>query len=676
MKFWKVVKFTLVALSCVMLVSAFAGSGVVTVQAEEYYFTLHATVTANPYYGYYGGYHAVWAAIQNACAQIGINIEINEYSEFDWWDRVWETGWDKPWEGGGWDLFINEWWMMPTGLFRMEPLVYSWLAPPEGYNIFPWLDETADELLWKGMHTFDAMERKIYLWLWQEEFMHNPPMANLYYPRVPEITAAWLEGWDPIVRFRDISHLTLNSSMLAEARPDRDPNTLIYAVSDPLWSLIPLFMETYTEQWMCDLLYETLYDLSVDPWPPTGQEPSPTDFYSKPVLAAAPPVFMEGPNGPNTRARVLLRDDVYWSNGVKFNATDVKFTFDLILNPATKAVSRGKLLHLVESVEIVNKTCVDFILYAPYYADLAPLLSDDWGLAIIPYLPIKDYRPAYLKYSIPNTNFHDPLVWLPGTGPFKAIECDLDNRIVFEKNPYYFGYDLGWGPYNVTKVILQWMPNPLERMGALISHDVDFGEYTMSGLFKPICCYPYLRVWQYDYPASNPVWFNLNNQFLSNRYVRQAICHAIPYDYIINEILPDWDIETAYRGKTYILPHHYYTDESNVTVHLFNDDLQPYEYNITKAQKYMEMWYYSKAWTDYKKGPVGDADFSGFVDLDDFYIWRKWAGRVGPPPSLPGQDEDPDFDNNGYIDMYDFYKWREHWAFYYPEASTKQEWSR
>jgi len=681
-----------------MLVSAFATSGVETVQAYEPpggwppgqpYFTLHATETHNPDWGYYGGYHPIWAAIQNELAQIGINLVLNTYDEWAWWDRVWDTGWNLSWDEGGWDMFISEWWMMPTGLFGMEPLVYSWFTPwpePRGVNIFPWLDETADELLWKGMHALNASERKFYLWAWQEWFMHNPPMANMYYPRLYEIIAAYLEGWDPIVRFRDISHLTLNNTMLAEARPDRDNKTLIYAVVEPLWGMNPLFIDTYTDQWMGDLRFETLYDLSIDPWPPTGQEPPPTDFYSKPVLAAAPPIFMEGPNGPNTRARIPLRPNVTWSNGFPFNATDVKFTFDLVLNPVAKAVARGKLSRVVESVEIVNETYVDFILYAPNYADFAALLSDDRGLAIIPYHFLKDILPGNLKSHASNTWFSNPQYFIPGTGPFKlqnsSTAVDPDYHIIFEKNSYYFGYDLGWGPYNIDTLRLEWIKDPASRLVAQLDNDIDIGDYPTAPVqvFKDLqecMCMPYLMIMQYDHPASNPVMFNLNNQYLSNRYVRQAICHAIPYAYIIEQILPSWGIETAYRGKTLITPLHYYTDPNNVTKWLFNVDLYPYEYDITKAQKYMDMWYYSQESADYTKGPVGDADFSGFADLDDFYIWTE---NFGTTPAewtfLPGQDVDPDWDNTGYVELNDYYEWPKHWSFHYPEASTTHVWSR
>jgi len=554
------------------------------------------------------------------------------------------------------------------------------LASPLGYNIFPWLDERADELLWKGMHTLDAEERQAYLWAWQRQFMHNPPMASLFYPRKFEVTADWVEGWDAVVRFRDISHLAINDTSFVEHAPAwrrTAPNMLIYAVEEDVWYFNPLFVETITEQWMFDLVYDTLYDLSIDPWPPTAQEPPPIDFYSKPALAAAPPILMESPNGLDTRARVLLRDDVYWSDGVEFNATDVKFTFDLVLDNRSGAVAHDLVAPVVESVELVDEACVDFILYAPY-ADLTTLLSDDCGLAIVPWHILKDVAPQHMKNHQTNLRW---LEMLPGTGPFNITEYIGNDRITFERNPDYFGYELGWGPHNVTEIVLEWIPDSASRLLALMLNDVDFAEYVPAPVeeYHDMMTWPNLKVWEYDSPSSTDLFFNLDNQYLSNRYVRQAIAHAIPYTAIYNEILPSYGIPTAYPGKTLVTPLHHYIDLNiEIPVHLFNDDLDPYEYDIAKATEYMNMWLYSQPLyappgsPEVALGPVGDADFSGRVDLDDFFVWWENYG-LSPAewPSVPGRDIDPDFNNDNIVNFDDFFKWRLNWGKEYPFAGAR-----
>ena len=66
-------------------------------------------------------------------------------------------------------------------------------------------------------------------------------------------------------------------------------------------------------------------------------------------------------------------------------------------------------------------------------------------------------------------------------------------------------------------------------------------------------------------------------------------------------------------------------------------------------------------------GPVGDSDFSGFVELDDFAIWAENIGTA--PDAWPwwsDQDCDPDADNTDYVELADFYDWRETIGEYYP----------
>jgi len=694
-EFRNTAKYLLATIICLLLASPIVAGCLVQAYTPpggwppgQPYFTLHATVTTDPYWGYYGGYHAVWAAIQSACAQIGINIEINQYSEFDWYDRVWETGWNKSWDEGGWDMFINEWWLQPHAPDPwFSSMVYSWADPwplPEGYNIAPWRNSDADGLLWKGMHYFDANQRKTYLWLWQEEFMRDPPWANIYYPRIFEVMGRYVLGYDPSgCWFYDVAHLELDNAMLAEARPDRDPRTIIYAVSEPLWSMNPMFTDTYTDEQFITLQFRTLYKWSADPWPESGKVPDSDEYVIKPDLAADYPKYLKAtPTSANgTRVRVPLRQGARWSDGVKINATDVKWTFDTMFTTKAKASGIGDFSYVIKSVEIVDEYRVDFILYDPF-PDILSILSNDWGTgAILPWHFLKDISVGSLKSHGSNWGFTTPDLWMPVSGPFKARygtnTVQPGTRAILDRNPLYYGYNTSivgspaWGPYNIDTLIMQWIEDPASRLVALEENDVDFGEYPTAPvatfkLLNNTANYPYLRVMQYDYPASNPVWFNFDNEYISNRYVRLAICHAIPYSYIINQILPPWGIETSRRGKTYILPHHYYT-YGGTTVHLFNEDLQPFQENITLAQKYMDLWRYSKVGTDYTKGPVGDADFNRLVELPDWYIWRDWFGSTSSEwDYLPGQDIDPDFTNNDYVDMYDFYAWRPKFGTTYP----------
>jgi hypothetical protein len=55
----------------------------------------------------------------------------------------------------------------------------------------------------------------------------------------------------------------------------------------------------------------------------------------------------------------------------------------------------------------------------------------------------------------------------------------------------------------------------------------------------------------------------------------------------------------------------------------------------------------------------GDADLSGLVELDDFYLW---AGNFGKTPNECPPGVYSDFDDNGLVEMLDFYVWTRHWG--------------
>jgi len=684
-----------------MLLSTIVGSGVnvVPTKAETYPWeplTFTATKTANLHWGYYGGYQALWAGMVPMFADIGITLDTSfTTDDWSWWGRVWDVGWDKTHTGGGWDLTMLEWWLQPHSLVPwFESMVYGDMAPPEGFNIYHWNNTYADEVLRRGMREHAATVKKGDIWKWQEIFMHDPPWADIYNPRIYEVVASYVTGYNPQgCWWYDITQLRVNSTEFYDVvvSPDRratGPNTLIYAVSESVWNLLPLYMDTYTEEQMRCPQWNTLYKWSIKPdkWPLylLGEEVDPMDWAVVPDIALQDPILMDGPNGPGTRARIVLRDNVYWSDGVKLTANDVVFSY----NPCTLSLDTGNtgygdFISQIEDCVYVNETTVDMILqYAVPMSDLKSCLANDWGGGVIlPFHILGDYaaNPGQLKHCKANTDFYNPDSWLPVTGPYKMSELVIDDYVKFVKNPDYFGYDLGWGPHDIDTIIYKFVPDAETRLLELQSNVVDFGEYPTGSVdtFEDMMTWDNLRVFQYDYPAANAIWFNLDHTTLSNRYVRQAIAHTVDAQALFSSILPSWGIETAYRGLTQILDSHWYTDESDVTVHLYNDVLDAYVYNSTRALKYLEMWWYAKEGEDPGKGPVGDANFNGAVDMYDYYAWVENVGKLTHQISfLPGQDVDPDWNNDGKVDGVDFYMWPGRWSFWYPENSTTHEWSR
>ncbi len=192
--------------------------------------------------------------------------------------------------------------------------------------------------------------------------------------------------------------------------------------------------------------------------------------------------------------------------------------------------------------------------------------------------------------------------------------------------------------------------------------------------FEGMMSDPTLLVYKVPHMASNGVWMNFNNPNLSNRYVRLALAHAIPYADIFKDVLPSWGIVDPIAGGSFILPWQYYQGTQ-----LFNTEMPLYTHDIAKAQQYLDMWLYAQTGTNHTKGCVGDANFDGKVDLDDRWYWNAEFGNAPytrliewldpdwyssyPWPIAsggsvaPGNDIDPDFDNNGIVGPEDYAHW-------------------
>jgi hypothetical protein len=274
---------------------------------------------------------------------------------------------------------------------------------------------------------------------------------------------------------------------------------------------------------------------------------------------------------------------------------------------------------------------------------------------------------------------------VPVLGPFKY---DAEGSppsyswVSLVRNDRYFGYNTSivgspaWGPYNVDKWIFEYVPEAAQRLWELQLHEVDYSEYPTAPVevLEGFVGFPDFNVQLDFYPATNSIWMNFNNPNLSNRYVRLAMAHAIPYEDIFKDVLPSWGIVDPIPGGSFIHPWQYYQGKQ-----LFNNEMGLYTYDLDKAQQYLDMWVYAQTGTNHTRGPVGDANFDGIVDLDDLYYWLEEYGNAPytreidwldpdwyttyPWPAgtgdsvAPGNDIDADFNNNGITGPEDFAYW-------------------
>jgi peptide/nickel transport system substrate-binding protein len=150
-----------------------------------------------------------------------------------------------------------------------------------------------------------------------------------------------------------------------------------------------------------------------------------------------------------------LRDDVYFHNGQKMTAEDVKYSFDWVLNPASKAM-RHKLFNRIEKVVVESPTRVRFELRERYRPWLYYLTK---YMAIFPKGSREKYGNQHFKASPKDV----------GTGPGMFVEWRHNDYVELKRNPNYWQKDLPmW-----ERVIVRVIPEDSVRVAYLVSGQVD-----------------------------------------------------------------------------------------------------------------------------------------------------------------------------------------------------------
>jgi peptide/nickel transport system substrate-binding protein len=290
---------------------------------------------------------------------------------------------------------------------------------------------------------------------------------------------------------------------------------------------------------------------------------------TEPALAASWKVSPDG-----LQYTLTLRDGLRFSSGQPLDADDVLFTFRVYLDESVHAPQRDLLVVGGKPVE-VRKTgarTLVFTLAQPY--GVGERLFD--GLAILPrHLLEETYREGKLGQSW-------PLGTLPaqisGMGPFRLREYVPGQRIVLERNPYYWKMDAAGTrlPY-LDEVVFLFVPSAdaqvlrfragetdlIARLTAdnfnALSRDMRDAVFVDAG---PGLEYNFLFFNLNDLGEKHPSAFELHQKWFRDVRFRQAVSSAVDRDGIVRLVYqgrgaPLWGPVTAGnpRWMNQAIPH-------------------------------------------------------------------------------------------------------------------------
>jgi peptide/nickel transport system substrate-binding protein len=200
-----------------------------------------------------------------------------------------------------------------------------------------------------------------------------------------------------------------------------------------------------------------------------------------------------------------LREDVYFSNGEKFNAESVIWNIEYgWANPGTEA---GNIWGRIDSVRALG----------PYSIEMVTTFIDVDIFFEISLPPAGMISPRAVREN-PETG-----VWI-GTGPWLVTGFATSNFVELARNEDH------WGEIPPTKTIAtRFIPEPAARMMMLQNGESHFSfginaEDVVSFMNDPV-----FDVYPVHTHHINGIWFNMNNPITGDYNFRMAVAHAIDH---------------------------------------------------------------------------------------------------------------------------------------------------
>ena len=214
-----------------------------------------------------------------------------------------------------------------------------------------------------------------------------------------------------------------------------------------------------------------------------------------------------------------LHKDVRWHDGHPFTASDVKFTYEKLIDPKVPTPYSGDFKK-VKTLEVLDEHTVKITYKEPFSPGLA-----SWGMAIMPKHLLESEDLFTTKFA------RQPV----GTGPYKFVRWLSGNRIDLVSNHDYFEHR----PY-VNRYIYRIIPDPASMFLELQTQGVDSTGLTPLQYRKQTDTDVFKRSFQkFCYPAFGYTYmgYNLNDQRFKDKRVRLAISYAVDKQEIIDGVL-------------------------------------------------------------------------------------------------------------------------------------------
>ena len=228
-------------------------------------------------------------------------------------------------------------------------------------------------------------------------------------------------------------------------------------------------------------------------------------------------------NADSTELTFHLRDDVYWQDGTRTTAQDLKLAYDLAREPATAFPNSAFWTYYGEAAAPDSFT---FRVRMRPHADY----MDPWRTFFaVPSHVFRDVEPSALGTHPFNTQ--RPL----GNGPFRFVSRAPGQNWVFEANPRHPA-ELGGRPY-LDRLVIRAISEATTRLTELMNGTVDYYVSVSPAQAAGVERSDRARIESFRNRSYVFVGWNTRRELFRDPRVRRALTMAINKQGIIDGIL-------------------------------------------------------------------------------------------------------------------------------------------
>ena len=280
------------------------------------------------------------------------------------------------------------------------------------------------------------------------------------------------------------------------------PGKLRIAIMTDVKNLNPLLSSNTTDIFIDMLMFEPLISANAK-----GD--------AVPMLATTVPSKTNGGISPDgLTVTYHIRPNAMWSDGVPVSSTDVKWSWQAIMNPNNNVISRHGY-DFVRSIDTPNAHTVVVHLKKLF----SPFVNTFFAPSDQPF-PV---APAHILSKYPNIN-QVPFNSAPtvGDGPFTFVSWQHGDHIELKRNDSFF-----MGKPKLHSILIRIIPDENTSVNALRTHDIDWIFEASAHNYQSLSSIKGITIVRVDVNGYEYIQLNTQSPFLRDVRVRQAIAYAI-----------------------------------------------------------------------------------------------------------------------------------------------------